>query len=130
PTIKLVGTYPIASTEYDILYTGDNTQTITLSGPELFQKFQHYDIAEGVTQSDDRIIWYNLKEKRRVNYQPIASKIQAYWETVKIPYTDTEAYNNPINTYLYKGMMRDEVYPYEIVFLLKNGRQTDAFHIP
>ena len=26
--------------------------------------------------------------------------------------------------------MRDEVYPFEIVFLLKNGKQTDGFHIP
>ena len=26
--------------------------------------------------------------------------------------------------------MRDEVYAFDIVFLLKNGKQTDAFHIP
>ena len=26
--------------------------------------------------------------------------------------------------------MRDEVYALEIVFLLKNGQQTDGFHIP
>ena len=26
--------------------------------------------------------------------------------------------------------MRDEVYAFEIVFLLKNGKQTDGFHIP
>ena len=26
--------------------------------------------------------------------------------------------------------MRDEVYAFEIVFLIKNGKQTDGFHIP
>ena len=26
--------------------------------------------------------------------------------------------------------MRDEVYAFEIVFLLKDGKQTDGFHIP
>jgi hypothetical protein len=29
-----------------------------------------------------------------------------------------------------RGYMRDEVYAFEIVFLLKNGKQTDGFHIP
>lgn len=126
-TPKLIGTYPIASEEYDILYDGQTNQSIQLSSEELFQKFQHYDIAEGVTQSDDRIIWYNLKEKVKKNYQPIISKVKLYWETYKIPYTETEGYINPMNTLLYKGLMRDEVYPFEIAFLHKNGRQSEAF---
>jgi hypothetical protein len=29
-----------------------------------------------------------------------------------------------------RGYLRDEVYAFEIVFLLKNGKQTDGFHIP
>jgi hypothetical protein len=29
-----------------------------------------------------------------------------------------------------RGYYRDEIYPFEIVFLLENGKQTDGFHIP
>lgn len=126
-TPKLVGTYPIANEEYDILYTGDTVTNIQISIEELFQKFQHYTIAEGVTQSDDRIIWYNLKQQVKKNYQPLVSKIKVYWETWKIPYTESEGYKNAMNTYLYRGLMRDEVYPIEIVFLLTNGRETEAY---
>lgn len=128
-TPKLVGTYPITSSSYDILYTGDST-AINLSMMEVFQRFQYYDRAGGVTQSDDRIIWYDLSETQDINYQPIASKVKLYWETYKIPYNESEGYFNPMNTLLYKGYMRDEVYPFEIVFLLKGGKQTHAYTIP
>src|SRR6185436_11284285 len=29
-----------------------------------------------------------------------------------------------------RGYLRDEIYPFEICFLLTNGKQTDSFHIP
>lgn len=128
-TPKLVGTYPISNNSYDILYTGETSTAIQLSPQELFQKFQYYDKAEGVTQSDGRLIWYNLKEDQRINYQPIASQVKLLWETYKIPYNKSEGYYNPINTEKYRGWMRDEVYPVEIAFLLRNGKQTDAFSI-
>ena len=126
-TPKLVGTYPITSEEYDILYTGDTSTAIQLTPEQLFQRFQYYNVAKGVTQSDDRIIWYGLKEAKKVNYQPIVSQFKLYWETYKIPYTIDEGYYNPMNTLLYKGYMRDEVYPIEFCFLLRGGRQTDSF---
>lgn len=126
-TNRLYGTYPIASESYDILFTGSTGQEINIPPQELFQKFQYYDRAEGVAQSDDRLIWYNLKENQRINYQPIVSKFKFLWETYKIPYNKAEGYYNPINTEKYRGWMRDEVYPIEIAFLLKNGKQTDAF---
>lgn len=130
-TPKLVGTYPIASESYDILYTGQvqTNQSIQLSLEQIFQKYQYYDLADGVTTSDDRVIWYGLTEKERINYQSVASKIPLYWETVKIPYDNTNGYSSAINTEKYKGYPRGEVFPFEIVFLLTGGKQTDKFSL-
>lgn len=126
-TNKLIGTYPIADNDYTITYDGLTGENIQISSIELFQRYQHYDMADGVTTSDDRIIWYGLKKRQRTNYQQIWSKVKLYWQSFKIPYTDSEAYNNPLNTYDYRGYMRDEVYPVEGCFILSNGEQTDNF---
>lgn len=128
-TPKLVGTYPIASESYEILYTGQvqTNQAIQLSLEQIFQKYQYYDLADGVTTTDDRIVWYNLKEKERINYQQIAAKIPLYWETPKIPYTLSDGYSKAINTEKYKGYPRGEVFVFELVLLLSGGKQTDKF---
>ena len=129
-TPKLVGTYPIAQEKYDILYTGNTSTSIQLSPEQLFQKFQYYDTAKGVTQSDDRLIWYGLQESLKVNYQQIWSKVKLNWISYQLPYGDGEGFSNEMNAHLYKGYMGDEVYPIEGVFILRNGKQTDSCHIP
>lgn len=126
-TPKLVGTYPISNGEHTILYDGNTSEAINLTFEQLFQKYQYYEIADGVTATDDRIVWYNVKTKQRQNYQEIWSKVKLNWVSYKLPYNQQEGYNNPENTHLYKGYMRDEVYPFEGVFVLKNGKETDRF---
>jgi hypothetical protein len=49
-------------------------------------------------------------------------------QTYKIP--ANESYSNELNATNLRGYYRDEIYPFEIVFLLENGKQTDGFHIP
>lgn len=126
-TPKLVGTYPITSESYEVLYTGNTNQAIQLSMEELFQKYLKYDVAGGVTVTDSRIVWYDLKENHRVNYQDMVSRIPLYWEDILIPYNDQNGYKNALNTEKYKGMMRDEIYPFEMVILTKNGKESDRF---
>ncbi len=126
-SIYEVGTYPISDTEATVLYTGRKSKTIQLTTQELFQKYQYYDIAGGVTTSDDRLIWYDLKEKQRINHLEIWRNVLASWVSYKIPYNEQEGYYNPMNIAKYKGYMRDEVYPLEGVFILKNGKQSDRF---
>jgi len=126
-TPRLVGTFPISTSEYTTLYTGRTSTTIQFTTQELFQKYAYYDIAGGLTTSDDRVIWYDLKEKQRINYLDIWTKVKAHWVSYKIPYNEQEGYYNPENTNKYKGYLRDEVYPFEGVFLLRNGKQTDRF---
>jgi hypothetical protein len=127
-SVELIGTYYIDTVTTDITYAGQNQTQIRLSINDIFEKFPYYDIAQDVTSVQDILVWDQLTSNDRVNYQSIASKISLKWQTYKLP--ATENYSNEINTAELRGYLRDEVYAFEIVFLLKNGRQTDGFHIP
>jgi hypothetical protein len=127
-TIELVGTYSIENQVDSITYTGQNNTLINLSPSDIFEKYPYYDVAQDVTAVQDVLVWDNLTSIDRINYQEIASKIDLLWETYKIP--STENYADEFNATNLRGYLRDEVYAFEIVFLLKNGKQTDGFHIP
>jgi hypothetical protein len=127
-SVDLVGTYFIEQDNNQITYTGQNKTNIVLTIADIFEKFPYYDIAQDVTSVQDILIWDNLTSIDRINYQEIASGIELLWETYRIP--DTENYADELNATNLRGYLRDEVYAFEIVFLLKNGKQTDGFHIP
>lgn len=127
---ELVGTFEILKDTTEIVYSGNNKTQINLTIDDIFQKNPYYSIASEVNTVGDTIMWANLKADVRLNYQSIANNIVLRWGTYQIPYTQSQSYNNGVNSALYRGYMRDEVYAFEIVFLLKNGQQTDGFHIP
>jgi len=127
-SVELVGTYNIQEKETIITYTGQNATQIPLSLNDVLEKFPYYEIAKDVTNVQDYIVWDNLTSIDRINYQSIANQIQIQWETYKLPAGNTYA-DGFYNTNL-RGYLRDEVYAFEIVFLLDNGKQTDGFHIP
>ena len=128
PSVELVGTYNIEEFAKEITYTGANQTPILLSTLDILEKFPYYDIANDVTAVQDVIVWSNLTSIDRTNYQSIASNIDFQWETYRIP--PGEDYSDELNATDLRGYMRDEVYAFELVFLLKNGKQTDGFHIP
>ena len=127
-TVELVGTYNIQEKSTSITYTGQNVTQIPLSLADVLEKFPYYDIAQDVTNIQDIIVWDNLTSIDRINYQSIANQIQLQWETYKLPAGNT--YADGFYTANLRGYLRDEVYAFEIVFLLDNGKQTDGFHIP
>jgi uncharacterized protein (TIGR02145 family) len=127
-SVELVGTYSIENQLDTITYTGQNQTVIKLSISDISDKYPYYDIAQDVTSTQDVLMWDNLTSIDRINYQGIASQVKLLWETYKIP--STENYANEFNATNLRGYLRDEVYAFEIVFLLKNGKQTDGFHIP
>lgn len=128
PSVELVGTYFIDKEKKRITYTGQKDDQIRLSMADIFEKHPYYDLAKDVTAVQDVLIWDQLTTIDQVNYQSIASKINLYWETYKLP--AKENYANELNALNLRGYLRDEVYTFELVFLLKNGKQTDKFHIP
>lgn len=127
-SVELVGTYFINNSTDEAIYTGQNVTNIRLTINDIFEKFPYYDIAQDLTSVQDILVWDNLTSIDRINYQKIANNISLQWETWRIP--DTETYADELNATNLRGYLRDEVYAFEIVFLLRNGRQTDGFHIP
>lgn len=129
-TPELIGTFSIIDDKADYTYTGVNNSNIRLDIIEIFNKFPYYDIADTLYEVDQVLGWANLKGDDEINYQPIWSQVKLQWESWQLPYNQFEAYNNGINTALYRGYMRDEVYAFEGYFILANGKQTRSFHIP
>lgn len=125
-SVQLIGTYFIDNSSKKITYTGQFT--IDLAIEDIFEKFPYYEIAQDLTVVQDVLVWDQLTSIDRINYQQIANKISLQWETWRIP--ASENYADELNATNLRGYLRDEVYAFEIVFLLKNGKQTDGFHIP
>lgn len=125
-SVELIGTYFIDSVTKKITYTGQTV--IPLAIADIFEKYPYYDIAQDVTAVQDVLVWSNLSSIERINYQNIWSGVHLLWETWRIP--ATENYADELNATNFKSYLRDEVYAFEGVFLLKNGKQTDSFHIP
>jgi hypothetical protein len=127
-SVELIGTYFIDGPSQVITYTGQIKTDIRLTVNDIFEKFPYYEVAQDITAVRDVLVWDQLTSIERINYQQIASGITLQWETHRIP--STETYANEFNATNLRGYLRDEVYAFELVFLLKNGKQTDGFHIP
>lgn len=127
-SVELIGTYFIDDLTQTITYTGQNKTNIRLTVDDIFEKFPYYEIAQDVTAVRDILVWDQLTSVERINYQQIANGITLQWETHRIPANET--YADEFNATNLRGYLRDEVYAFEIVFLLNNGKQTDGFHIP
>lgn len=126
-TPYLVTTRKITQSNELIAYTGQNKVEIQLTMFDIFEKFPIYDNVGGVTTAQDVIIWKSVTTTERVNYQKIWSKVTLNWQTHRV--RADKPYANELNVVDKKGFFRDEVYPLEGVFLLKNGLQTDRFII-
>jgi hypothetical protein len=127
-SVELVGVYFIDGDSQVITYTGQNKTDIRLTVDDIFEKYPYYGAAQDVTAVRDVLVWDQLTSVERLNYQQIASQITLEWETYRIP--ATENYADELNATNLRGYLRDEVYAFELVFLLQNGKQTDGFHIP
>ena len=126
-SVELVGTFDISNDIIEFSYTGQSKTDIKLSTEDIFAKYDVYDVASDITVAQNTLILAGLTTHQRISYQEIASQIVINWQTWRMP---KDSYSDPIIAEKLRGYMRDEVYPYEVVFLLKNGVQTDGFHIP
>lgn len=127
-SVELVGTYFIDGAEKTISYTGQSETDIRLSINDIFEKFPYYDVADDLAAVQDVLVWKGLTTFDKISYQKIANQIDLQWQSYRIP--ANKNYSDEILAAKYRGYLRDEVYSFEIVFLLDNGKQTDGFHIP
>lgn len=125
-TVDLVGTFPITASADTVIYTGQVLRGLSID--DIFLKYAIYEKSNDITTAQDVLIRDQLTSPQRLSYQSIANQISIKWQTWKLG--SELNYSNPIIAANVKGYMRDEVYPYEIVFQLNDGRETDRFHIP
>jgi len=124
-SVELVGTYKIVGGQQLITYTGQNKEQIRLTIDDVFQKYPIYDKAGDITSVQDILIWGDLTTTQRLNYQEIANAIIPKWQTYRL--RNDKPYADELNATDVRGYMRDEVYPFGVVFVLDNGYQTDQF---
>lgn len=121
---ELVGTYKITGPTFRTTYSGQ-ADLIQLDIRDVFQKYELYSSPNDLTVAQDVLILADLSTEDRISYQSIASQIKLQWQTNRLkgdsPYAKMD---NAVN---FRGYMRDEVYAVDIVFMLKNGHQTDRF---
>lgn len=119
---EMIATLPVNS-EIKYTYTG-NKQGTPLEELTMFQLYTFYRSSKGITKANNRIFKYGLKEFPKYNLQPLMSKLVTKWVTIAATEGD---YRKPEFAQNYKSVIRDEVYPYGIEFILKNGEVTPVF---
>lgn len=124
-TPYLIGTYDITGSTKVVTYSGQKSKDLNID--DIFEKYPIYDYAEDITSAQDILIWAQLTEVERINYQKIANQIKLQWTTQRLK---AGAYSNPLLAESFKTEMRDEIVSYSLCFILKNGKQTDEFPIP
>lgn len=124
-TFKLVGMFPTSQTSYT--YTGYENTIKKISSEEVFARKVYYPYSKNVTSANGYLFNSGVREFPTLNLQPIVNQLQLQWCTVALP---EGAYFNPQNTFYFRSCMRDEVYPFALVFEMTNGDETCAFHIP
>jgi hypothetical protein len=126
PSVDLVGTFPIQGPVQTIVYTGQSKAGITLSINDIFERFPTYETADDITTVNDILVFKGMTTNERLNYQYIASRVNLQWVSWKLPPQENQ-FKDEINAADLRGYMRDEVYAYDLVFILRNGHQTDRF---
>ena len=82
--------------------------------------------AKGIVASNNIAMQWGLEKRREVNLQPVVNLLGGFlqWQT---SVAKEDLYQSAIATSKYVGYQRDEVQPFAIRFLLKDGGTTNAF---
>lgn len=119
----------------EIAYTGLE-RSLPRALEEVLVDRASYDTARTLRQSEDILYLGGLTKGSEVSYQPYANAIKVYLvedtATVTSPFSsgDRPGYENPLAHARYKTFKRGEVYALYISWLLKDGSETRAYHIP
>lgn len=122
------GVYRIGITS--VLYTNNDPALPRTSLAKIRIGKPVYNKANFIAESSDHLLLADLEGDPDYNFQPFANNMKLFWETVSMPNDKNNSYANGIIVSMFKGYMRDEVYPFGIRFKLKNGKKTKAYHIP
>jgi hypothetical protein len=132
------------STSKIINFTGTETAESILLTDVLIAR-ESYVQAKTVAQVDDILYWGNLvKSKIDINYQPYANNIEIEAVFANSDFLPTNTVNGVSVDfepslgagrtaefqYFHKGYQRDETYAFYISWMMADGNETVAYHIP
>jgi len=139
--------YTVGMTSVDITYTGqEQSETVLLEDIQIPN--QGYTRAKTVTQVDDVLYWGNMvRATPDIDYQKYACSIvitaneanptfsyaaqNINGDSVFFrPDSAQGAGKSALHTTKYKGYQRDEVYAFYISWIMSDGNETVAYHIP
>lgn len=102
----------------------ENDKRISLN--RLFVDKPVYKFFGGMTTSNGILFGYDYEVEKEWNLQPIVNLLGTFlkWQTVE---ATEDLYKDGVNTAMYKGYMRDEVYPFGIKFVTNTGYKTSLF---
>jgi len=92
-----------------------------------------YETAETIEQLDNNLYLGNLTSAEDLGYQKYANNIKLQAVTLEKEnfLTSSESsYRDPEFSFKFKGYQRDEVYAFYISFILNDGSESKAYHIP
>ena len=126
----------ISSSQLNVIITGRNQTALTLN--EVLIPNSVYSKAKSITTLQKRLYLASVEEDTDFNYQTYANQITLQWIrsreiSINGPVKTTNnqgTYQNPTNVFFNKSFKSGECYAFYIVFKLKNGLYTKAFHIP
>ena len=147
-TFAPVKLLPAIPTETNIIYTHTGSESYTDGSiDEILINKASYQTAKTIEQADSILYMGNLTKAEDIGYQKYANNIQLEAVTVakndfirsevftdpansSVVYYPNPRYKEPILSFFQKGYQRDEVYAFYISFILKDGSETKAYHIP
>lgn len=93
---------------------------------DVFQQFPTYETAAIGTTSGNTLLWGDLKGPRDLNLQRAVNEISktVNWQTIE---ADESFYANGAVDANFRSYLRDEVYPFAIVFERNNTQDTCAY---
>jgi hypothetical protein len=135
-TPVLLSAVPITSATMQFIYAGTEP-VIESSLEEVLINTASYRRAKTLTQVDGSLYMANMERHPEINYQKYANAIEVEAEPVldsqAVLLTGESSYLAPLPLrafYDQKGYKHSDVYALYISFLLNDGQETPAFHIP
>ena len=114
-------------TDVNITYTSNGTQSgRRISLNRLFLEKPVYKHFGGIVASNGMMFGYDYEVEKEWNLQPVVNLLGSFlkWQTVE---STENLYEDGVNVAMYKGYMRDEVYPFGIRFITNDGYKTAVY---
>lgn len=126
-SVFVEGIHNIGDTKVLYLRNGDGEGKVSrMTMERLFAIRPIYKKFGGLSMANGMLFGYDYEVEKEWNLQPVVNLLGTFlkWQTLQ---GNENLYQDGVNTSLYKGYMRDEVYPIGIRFVTNKGYKTSVF---